>query len=468
MFICQPGKQSRLFDVGRPLGDMTDDSHWTDFHFIPDFLLTNLTNSGFQFPFPVQSAVLSHFFSSDTDLAIGFPTGSGKTLAYLIPVISSLHSRIVPRLRAVIVVPNRALASQVFSVASNLISGSDLSVSVLKTGQSSGPKRSQPDILIATSQSLLSYVIDVDVTLLCHVQIIVLDEGDAILEKPIENWLDHVQRSLESGVVKEKLTVPIAAVPPAGRRIRKVLCSATLSRNAKQSEDFGMVAPMVLVASDRSRYVVPAGMVEEFIVVAPEEKVAVLIELTKRFRFVLCFVSTAKRCFAVSNAVKNLSGEISVTEFAGTLVGNQRQKALEEVVEGQRRLVVATDTLARGMDLPFIEAVVNFDVPLSSRTYVHRMGRTARGGSTGRCVTFVLANELTAYRDVIAKVDGSSPQEAFIDVKKYVTPEYAEMTRKLVKLKVRTRKRNVHASIPDGVSGLPESDEEEEEQPERQ
>jgi ATP-dependent RNA helicase DDX51/DBP6 len=437
---------------------MADQPLWEDFPFIPEFLLANLTKSGFQFPFPVQSAVLSSFFSSDTDLAIGFPTGSGKTLAYLIPIITFLHSRVVPRLRAVIVVPNRELAAQVFSVASALLQSSDLSLSVLKTGQSTGPKRKCPDILIATAQSLSNFIVDVDVTLLSHVEIIVLDEGDVILEKPIENWLDHVQRSLESGKVKERLTLPIAAVPPIGRRIRKVLCSATLSRNSKQSEDFGMIAPTVLVASERSRYVVPIGIVEQFIVVQREHKVATLLALTAKYHFILCFVSTTKRCLALSTAVKKLNPELSVIEFASAVQSVQRRKALENIVEGQSRLIVATDALARGLDLPFIEAVVNFDVPLSSRTYIHRMGRTARGGSTGKCVTFVLESELSVYRDVVSKIDGSSPQEAFEDVKWYLTQEYTETTRKIDKLKVRTGKKGTHSTIPEGVETVSETD----------
>jgi superfamily II DNA/RNA helicase len=169
----------------------------------------------------------------------------------------------------------------------------------------------------------------------------------------IENWLDHVQRSLESVSVQNKVKVPTAAVPPKGRRIRKVLCSATLSRNAKQSEDFGMVAPTVLVASERSRYIVPIGIVEQFIVVEHGQKIATLMALTEELHFILCFISTTKRCLAVSSAMKKLNPGLSVIEFASTIQGSQRRKALEEIVEGQGRLIVATDALARGIDLPF-------------------------------------------------------------------------------------------------------------------
>jgi superfamily II DNA/RNA helicase len=96
---------------------MADEPARTDFPALPPFLLDNLNTCGFPFPFAVQLAVLSSFFSSDTDLAIGFPTGNRKTLADLVPVLSSFHTRTVPRLRAVVVVPNRALASQISSAA---------------------------------------------------------------------------------------------------------------------------------------------------------------------------------------------------------------------------------------------------------------------------------------------------------------------------------------------------------------
>ncbi|KAH0787841.1 ATP-dependent RNA helicase DDX51 [Histomonas meleagridis] len=404
---------------------------------IPEFLYHNLIDGGFDFPFLVQSAVISTFFSTTSDLAIGYPTGSGKTLSYLIPIISCLHSRIVPRLRALIVVPNRELARQVFFVASSLIKNSNLSLTILNTNSYAGPKSTptNTDIVITTAHGLSTYLIEVDPTILSTVEFIVLDEGDVILEQPLENWLEHVTKSLYSGQYPAYFESPIVCCPPKQRKIRKILCSATLSRNSKQSEDFGMVSPIFLVSSDKSRYVVPQGITEEFIVIPRGRKTAALMAICEKLKYVLCFVSTTKRCISLASAMKKLKPDLSIVEFAAAATNQQKKRALENIEEGQTRLIIATDSLARGIDLPFLDAVVNYDVPSSSRTYVHRMGRTARGGAQGKCITFVVEKELEFFKGVIEKIDGSAPREATCNFDRFISKEYFDITKRIEKHK---------------------------------
>ena len=447
----------------RVVMEVVDDAaSWEDFPTIPPFLLENLSNHGFPFPFPVQSAVIDAFFSSDSDLAIGFPTGSGKTLSYLIPIISFLHKRVVPRVRAIVVVPNRELATQVFNVASMLIDGSSLSIVVLQTGMTSGARqKGKPhDIVVTTAHALSSFIVEKEPSFLAHTEVIVLDEGDVILEQPLENWLEHVQRSLDSRAVEDKLTVPLMCHPPPNRPIRRILCSATLARNAKQSEDFRMVSPILLVASEKSRYVVPQGISEQFIVCEKEQKLGALLAISEKLKFVLCFVATNRRCLALSAAMKKLKPSLSVIEFAGTRAAGQRKKIMEDIVEGQTRLIIATDALARGIDIPFLDAVVNFDAPQKSRTYVHRMGRTARGGATGTCITLLYPPELTTFRDVISKIDGSAPIEASADIRRFCNDDYFEQARKLDKLKVR-KVASKHRAVPEASGGEYDNEEEE-------
>ena len=431
--------------------DEEDNTKWSDLPNIPQFLVDNLNEAGFFMPFRVQTAVISAFFSTTNDLAIGYPTGSGKTLSYLIPIISVLYKRIVPRLRALIVVPNRELATQVFKVCSKLIKGSDLSVNVLSTSQSAGQRKKgrSYDIMITTALGLSSYLVEIDNTLLANVEIIVLDEGDLILEQPLENWLEHVQNSLESGKISSKISIPIKCVPPKDRRIRRILCSATLSRNSKQSEDFKMVTPTMLVASDKSRYVVPQGIQEQFIIVEKGNKTATLLAICEKLRFVLVFVSTTKRSITLASVMKKLNPSLSIVEFSSSAHNIQRKKALENISEGQTRLIIATDSLARGVDLPFLNAVINYDVPYSSRTYIHRMGRTARGGADGICITLLLDSDLLTYKDVISKIDGSQPVEASADIKRFLTNEYYEATKRIEKLKARTGPKTKQGSIED-------------------
>lgn len=415
-------------------------NQWSDFSMIPSFLLTNLEDQSYEFPFPVQTAVISTFFDTTSDLAIGYPTGSGKTLSYLVPIISTLYKRIVPRLRAVIVVPNKELAKQVFNVLKGLILNSDLTAMILNTNIKIGDskKPNEKDILITTAHSLANYLVEVDINLLSTVEIIALDEGDVILEQPLENWLEHVTKSLYGGNVPKYFNSPIVCVPSKERRIRKILCSATLSRNSKQSEDFGMISPISLVASDKSRYVVPIGINEQFIICPNGRKTAALMAICNKFKFVLCFVSTNKRCIALASVIKKLCPNIFVVEFAAAASNQQKKRALENIKEGQTRLIIATDSLARGVDLPFLDAVVNFDVPSSSRTYVHRMGRTARGGNEGYCITFLAEKELILYKNIISKIDGSQPEEKTCDFDRFLNQEYFDNIKRIEKNKSKT------------------------------
>ena len=419
---------------------MEEDQNWNDLPNIPEFLIENLIKNSYQNPFPVQTAVISSFFNTNNDLAIGFPTGSGKTLSYLIPIISSIYKRIVPRLRVLIVVPNRELALQVFHITSALIINSKLTVMVLSTNYFSGNKiieDQDPDILITTALGLSSYLVEINDKLLSNIEYIVLDEGDSILEQPLENWLDHVNRSLESYPIPNKFEIPIKSIPSKSRRIRKILCSATLSRNSKQSEDFQMISPLLLVASDKSRYVVPLGISEEFAIIEKIHKPAILLSYTRRFKFILCFVSTSKRCLALSNIMKKLNSNLTVIEFSAATNISQKQKALENIDNSNSRLIIATDSLARGVDLPFLDAVINFDVPVSTRTYIHRMGRTARGKNQGICITLLLENELLLFKDIISKIDGSEPIKNNVNLRGEITDQYLNIIKGFENLKIK-------------------------------
>ena len=417
-----------------------EDTEWTSFPEIPPFLLNNLIENDYPAPFPVQIEVIEKFFLSDTDLAIGFPTGSGKTLAYLIPIICALHNRIVQRLRAVIVVPNRELAIQVFNVCACLIQGSKLTVSVLSTNYYAGEPSSDTnvtDICICSSLGLSSYLVEKDEKLLRDVEYIVLDEGDAILEQPLENWLDHVNNSLHYNEMPTKFSIPLSAVPPRGRRIRKILCSATLARNSKQSEEFEMQCPQFLITSDKSRYVIPPGLEEQFILAQKPHKAAILQSLTNQYQYILCFVSTSKRVVALANIMRKLLPDLNVVEFAASAGVEKKRSALESADPSGQRLIIATDSLARGINLPFIDAVVNFDSPTSARTYIHRIGRTARGGQKGTCITLLLDSELLLFRDIISKIDGSKPEEVNVNLRGLTGRFYVEATKGFDNLKVR-------------------------------
>ncbi|CAM6031971.1 unnamed protein product, partial [Sphagnum compactum] len=299
---------------------------------------------GLSFWFPVQQEVISRILSNDysfIDLVVISPTGSGKTISYAIPIISRIWSRIVPRTRALVVVPTRELALQVYSVFVELIKGCDLKAFVLISGGKNSFKDEQRmlvsdelfsyDILIATPERLVDHLRDTPGFSISKLEFLVIDEVDRLLENyQYQNWLSQVYRYItEIDLIPNEIDDPsIFKI-----QLRKLFFSATLTKNPRKLSQMALNDPLILCmySGGKGKSVDPLG--EEFFVVARIElKPIYLLSIIERHmeKSFLVFVgsseSAEKLCMLLSLLLKEQNIMDMMVDFVSSEKGYKEKK----------------------------------------------------------------------------------------------------------------------------------------------
>ncbi|PJF18157.1 hypothetical protein PSACC_01996 [Paramicrosporidium saccamoebae] len=390
-------------------------------------LKQTLRGQGVEHLFPVQEAVLHHS-GQPRDLCVSAPTGSGKTLAYLLPILQALRMRRVRRIRAVIIVPGRELANQVRSVMEPLAAavGLDVGISVGQTSFSMEQRKlddggcSLVDILVTTPGRLLEHLEHGTITLK-HVEWLVFDEADRLLDVgSILDWLSPLFHSLNNatpngdGCVSFRRTeqVPIES-PFWVTPLRKLLFSATLTRNPAKLEHLQLHRPVYIsVGDEAARYSTPAALKEFLYVCEDVRKPVALIHLLQGgLTRSLCFTRSVEATEKLCRLLTTITAK-RISPFSGDLSSEARRTVLQAFEDNQLDLLVCSDAAARGLDLSDVHAVINYDVPVHMRTYVHRVGRTARAGRPGIAYTIAAVREAHHFKEMIEQ-SGKSKMAAF-------------------------------------------------------
>jgi ATP-dependent RNA helicase DDX51/DBP6 len=162
--------------------------------------------------------------------------------------------------------------------------------------------------------------------------------------------------------------------------------------------------------ADTIRYTTPSSLQHKFIVCEIEEKALLIEQLMAEFPSILCFTRSVETAHRLSLLLQLLGYSNSVTEFVGTLPQKQRVRLLTQFKSGEIRVVVCSDVISRGIDLPNVKCVVNYDVPTHIKTYIHRVGRTARAGSEGVAISLVERQEVFHLKKMLRKVEMNSLQ----------------------------------------------------------
>ena len=340
-----------------------------------------LAQRGFTNPFAVQKLVIADVLAG-RDVLAQSPTGSGKTLAFGVPMVDRIaaDSR---RPAGLILAPTRELAGQIVDEIHSVATARALSVAVVHGGvglQKQAKLAARAHIVVATPGRLEDLLQRRDLTLE-HVQMLVLDEADRMLDMGFKPAVDR-----------------IVAKTPKNRQT--MFFSATLEG------DVGRLAKAY--TRDAKRHVhrpAPerkAEVAHRFVHLEHDAKVGALVsELgdSERGR-TLIFVRTKR---GADRLVKRLSANsVSSVAMHGNKSQSQRQKALSRFESGDVDTLVATDVAARGIDVAGITHVINFDAPGDRDAYVHRVGRTARAGKSGAGVSFVLPEQTHDMRKIAA------------------------------------------------------------------
>ena len=337
---------------------------------------------GFERPTPVQIEAIPPALAGRDILGCAM-TGSGKTAAFVLPILQRLLDDPRRGTRALILTPTRELAAQVAEHLAELAAHTSVRVATVFGGVAAGPQESAfrkgVDVIVGTPGRLLDHF-QHDYAKLSGLEVLVFDEADRMLDM---GFLPDIKRILRHLPKTPRQTLFFSATMP-----KEIVA---LSRD--------ILRDPVRISVERKS--APArGVVQALYPVGPQLKVELLGQLLERGEIgnAIVFCRTKHRADRV--AKKLAARGITVGRIHGNRSQGQRTSALAAFKNGHTRVLVATDIVARGIDVEALDHVVNFDVPHTPDDYIHRVGRTARAEMTGDAYTLVSPDEEATIRAI--------------------------------------------------------------------
>ncbi|MCG7623416.1 DEAD/DEAH box helicase [Epibacterium sp. Ofav1-8] len=346
---------------------------------LPKHLHTRMEAMGFNTPTPIQARAIPHALNGQDVLGLA-QTGTGKTAAFGVPLVAQMlaygHKPAAGTVRGLILAPTRELANQIAETLRGLTEGSPLKTGLVVGGVSINPQINRlsrgTDILVATPGRLLD-ILDRKALDLGSCDFLVLDEADQMLDL----GFIHALRK-------------IAALLPEKRQT--MLFSATMPKQMNEIANAYLKSPVRIEVTPPGK---PAAKVTQSVhFIAKAEKLSLLKELLAKH--------DGERTLVFGRTKHGMEKLMKVLDKAGfkaaAIHGNksqgQRERALKAFKSGEITVLVATDVAARGLDIPDVKYVYNYELPNVPDAYVHRIGRTARAGKDGQAVAFCAPDEI--------------------------------------------------------------------------
>lgn len=332
-------------------------------------LKANLILKGYQFPTPIQEQSINHLLEGRDLIGIA-GTGTGKTAAFLIPILHKMTND--PDSQALVVLPTRELALQVEQEFISLSKGLNLKGSCFIGGQSINRDmsnlKSRNNLLIGTPGRLID-LMNQDILRINTVSTLVLDEFDRMLEM---GFIRDIQKII-SRMTSRKQTM---------------FFSATVDKTQQHLIDQILTNPLEVKINSGSS---PSDRVDQEIIHVPNNttKFEVLTRLISGEDFckVIVFAETKRQVDKLGKKLNQLG--IKSGLIHGNKSQNQRKNSLNQFNLGNIQVLVATDVASRGLDLPDVSHVINYELPRTMDSYIHRIGRTGRAGKNGKAFTLI-------------------------------------------------------------------------------
>ncbi len=348
-------------------------------------LIANLNDLGITEPTPIQKKAVPHAMNGRDVMGLA-QTGTGKTLAFGLPLLTALQrmeGRPEPlTVRGLILAPTRELAKQIVDNLQAYGDGTSVRVGLVVGGASINAQINRlkrgTDLLVATPGRLID-LLDRKAVTLSETRFLVLDEADQMLDL---GFIHALRR--------------IATLLPAERQT--MLFSATMPKQMAEIADSYLTDPVRVETAPPGK---PAEKIDQCVhFVAQAAKSELLIEHLAQHRGELALVFSRTK-----HGAERLSKALDRAGFAtGSVHGNksqgQRERALQAFRDGKLTVLVATDVAARGLDIPEVRHVYNYDLPNVPDNYVHRIGRTARAGRDGTAVAYCAPDEMAQLKAI--------------------------------------------------------------------
>lgn len=319
-------------------------------------------------------------------------TGSGKTGAFALPILQALLDN-PQRYFAVILTPTRELAYQISDQFEALGAAIGVKCCVIVGGMDMVSQALQlakkPHIIIATPGRLVDHLENTKGFNLRAIKYLVMDEADRILNLDFEVELNKILR----------------VIP---RERRTFLFSATMTKKVKKLERASLRDPVKVEVS--SKYQTVEKLLQYYVFIPAKYKDVYLVHILNELagNSFMIFCSTCNNTVRAALMLRALG--LAAVPLHGQMSQNKRLAALNKFKAKTRQILISTDVASRGLDIPHVDVVLNFDIPTHSKDYIHRVGRTARAGRAGKAITFVTQYDVELYQRIEHLLGKKLPQ----------------------------------------------------------
>lgn len=336
-----------------------------------------LAKIGFTKPTPVQEKVIPAMLKGES-VIVQAATGSGKTHAYLIPILNAIDED-ARYVQAIVTAPSRELADQLYRVARQLRDNSGLNITIAHLAGGSDRDRqiarfeqNKPQLVIATPGRLLDFA-DKKILLLDQVKNFVIDEADMTLDLGFLADVDKIAARLPKDVVMSAFS---ATIP--------VKLTNFLRKYMAKPEEIVIDNPAVIAPTIKN----------DLLDIGSKDRKKIVYKLLTMGQpyLALAFANTKQMVDELADYLTKQG--LKVAKIHGGITERERKRTLREVRAGQYQYVVASDLAARGIDLPGVSLVINYEIPKDLEFIIHRIGRTGRNGLPGHAVTLVREEEM--------------------------------------------------------------------------
>lgn len=352
---------------------------------LPKTLVKRLESMGLKEATPIQNRAIPHALNGQDVMGLA-QTGTGKTLAFGLPLISRLQSYgtkpAAKSVRALILAPTRELANQIAASLKELTEGTHFKVGLVVGGVAINPQIKRvsrgTDIIVATPGRLID-LMERNALVFDDTDFLVLDEADQMLDL----GFIHALRQISSVLPEERQTMLFSATMP--KQMAEIAATYLTNPVRIQVNPPGKAADKIT---------------QSIHFIAKAEKTNLLIELLDEHRdeAAIVFVRTKHGADRLMRSL--LKAGYAADAVHGNKSQGQRERAIKAFRAEETRVLVATDVAARGLDIPIVRHVYNFDLPNVPDNYVHRIGRTARAGMDGAAVAFCAPDEVDELKAI--------------------------------------------------------------------